>query len=182
MKANHHLQLSLSTIITLILIFITRSNLQVDDTFSKVQDITNVELPELKIRPSWPSQELEKRLLVFVNRPEKVKEVDVAEKASTADGKAVISEVKAVDKTVKPMFSVLDDDHQVGLLAIMQKNNEKYAVLQKIHFASRSSENTRVKDKQAYAGAKVSIENQSTVVLDFPDRKIKLHLFKPRNS
>ena len=80
------------------------------------------------------------------------------------------------------MFSLLDSDHQVGLIAIIQESDEKFAILQKINFATSLTENVKVKDANEFSGFTLSISSQTQIQLNNSDKEIVLNLFKPRNS
>lgn len=138
-------------------------------------------LPNIKNQQIWDPQALNERLVVFT--PAIKTQVDTAKNNEKSVQQAKpVQKPKPIDKTIKPMFSLLDENHQVGLLAIIQDSHQKYAILQKINFQSKATENVKVAENSEFNGLKVSINSQTQVNLSNQDKNIFLNLFKPRNT
>lgn len=178
MKFNHK-QIIISTAFGCLIIWFFRLDLGDDRNERQARSLESIILPTIQQNVKWTSDDLEKRLTVFVPRKQTVEIVKAQNVVKAVQTKPA---AKAVDKTLKPMFSLLDEEHQVGLLAIIQQNEEKFAVLQKINFVSRQSDNIKVKNNTVFSGFTLSIHSQTEIHLSNSNKEIVLNLFKPRNS
>lgn len=143
--------------------------------------IEALDLPEFSQPFTWKNDNLRSRMLAFVPSKEIV-EADVRAKEDIKKALEPVSPPEPVDKTLKPMYSMLDVEHQVGLLAIIQQDNHKYAILQKINFASQISTKAKIRENETFEGLTLSIRSQTQVVLKNTEREIQLNLFKSRNT
>lgn len=179
-------QLSICTLLGCFLIWLFRLDFAGDNGASRVTGLAPLQLPEIVVVPTWEPSFLEKRLIAFM--PRKIPEV--TDSNATESLHAEVSKKVSVPKppsepvvkTINPMFSQLDDNHQVGLLAIVQENDNRFAILQRVNFASSEVENIKVKDNSTFYGLTLAINSQTQIVLRNADREILLHLFKPRNT
>lgn len=177
-------QVIVVTLLSMIFIWVLRLGSAGDDGASVERNLAPLELAEVTQKASWEAKDLRERLLVFVpakKRPSAAEQQAAARAAQLAAQQAAAAAPPPIDKTVKPMFSQLDDDHQVGLIAIIDSDANTYAVLQKINFASKQNQNIKLGQAESFEGWTVSIESQTRVVLHKSERKIYLNLFKPGN-
>lgn len=180
------LQIAVMTLLSMVIIFLLRTGGDGDSGYSVVRELPPLVWAEQKETVNWNPKPLRERLLVFV--PEKkgptLAEQQAAQRAAELARKAAIIEAAKpppVDKTIKPMFSQLDDDHQVGLMAVIESDAVRTVVLQRINFASKENQNIKLQDAGTFDGWTVTVESQTRVVLNKSERKIYLNLFKPGN-
>ena len=172
-------QVALMALLGMFFIWILRLDSGANNSDGKTRELAAIDLPVVANKDGWQGDKLRERLTVFAppNKPP-----PKAEKVVATTPKPTVPKPKPIDKTLKPMFSQLDEDHQVGLLAIVQDNDGKFAILQKINFASKETENIKVKDTALFSGFNLGINSQTQVVLKNANREILLNLFNPRNT
>lgn len=178
MKFNHK-QVVVTTALGCLIIWFLRLDLGNDENQSKSRTLEALVLPKVGQSVAWQPDKLAERLVAFLPRKETVK-VD-----KTPAPSAVVASVptpKPIDKTLKPRFSMLDDNHQVGLLAIIEEKEVRFAILQKINFVDSQTNNIKVKNNTEFSGFTLTINSQTEILLSNPNRQIALNLFKPRNS
>lgn len=172
------------TLLSMIFIWVLRLGSGEGDGANVERELAPLELAAVASKTPWEAKNLRERLLVFV--PEK-KRPGAAEKEAAARAAQLAAQQQAavapppIDKTIKPMFSKFDEDHQVGLIAIIDNDAAIYAVLQKINFATKQNQNIKLGQAESFEGWTVTIESQTRVVLHKSERKIYLNLFKPGN-
>ncbi|BDX07687.1 hypothetical protein [Planctobacterium marinum] len=184
--AINYKQMALATLIGLLLVFLIHENGAEIPSESQSALPEALALQPIEIRESWSAEQLSERLLAIAPKPPSQDEI-AKQQAEAAKQAALAAEAaKApppVDKTLKPMFSRLDDEHQIGLLAIVQENQNKFAVLQVINFASRKANTLKLAAGEQYKHLTLSITSQTQVALsDTQGNNIILNLFKPRNT
>lgn len=177
-KFNHK-QVVITAALGCLTIWLFRLDLNNDRNDIQSRNLESIVLPTIEQNAAWQSDDLEKRLVVFFPRK---KTPDVIKVETPTIVVPVKPTPKPVDKTLRPMFSLLDKDHQVGLVAIIQESDDKFAILKKINFVSRETENIKVKEATEFSGFTLLINSQTQIQLNNQNKEIVLNLFKPRNS
>lgn len=181
--AINYKQLAIATLIGLLLVFLIHENGAEIPSQSQSALPEALALKPIQIRESWSAEQLSARLLVIAPKPPTRDEIAQQQAEAARQAAQAVKAPPIIDKTLKPMFSQLDDEHQIGLLAIVQENQNKFAVLQVINFASREANTLKLPVGEQYKHLTLSITSQTQVTLsDAQGNNIILNLFKPRNT
>ncbi len=87
----------------------------------------------------------------------------------------------AVDKTLRPNFQTFDDDHQIGLVAVVLAT-ERFAVVELQNFESKQSEFKKIQENAALFDFQLKKLTKTTALFAKGNREIKLVLFNKRGS
>lgn len=181
--AINYKQLAITTLIGLLLVF------SIHESGTEMSSESQSALPEplalqpIEVRKSWSAEQLSARLLAIAPKPPSQDEIAKQQAEAAKQAALAAKESPPVDKTLKPMFSQLDNEHQIGLLAIVQENQNKFAVLQVINFATSKTKTLKLATGEQYKHFTLNITSQTQVALsDTQGKNIILNLFKPRNT
>lgn len=181
-KTIRPLQVGGATLLGLLLVMFMRVDKRDDLGEVESRTINPITLPSLSQNSNWNAGELINSLLVIMPKPKTPSAEELARQKAELESQVAVKPEVVVDKTVKPMFSLLDDDHQIGLLAVVQENQQKFAVLQVINFESKESKTVKLLESNTFQNLTLRINSQTQVELNRSDKNIILNLFKPRNT
>lgn len=172
-------QIMFSALIFVLIIWILREDEDLTAKDTETRELPPFEYPVASGSKAWNGNQLHERMLVMFPKPS----VEVSEPESDVpvqEEQVQIVPEPVVDKTLKPMFSQLDEEHQVGLLAIVQQEQQRFAILQKVNFATKQATSVKVLDGGGIGQFTLTINSQSQVQLVSEQNQILLNLFKAR--
>lgn len=184
--AINYKQMAVATLIGLLLVSLIRESSSEATSQSGSALPDELVLQPVQVRAPWPAEQLSARLLAIAPKPPGQDEIAKQQAEAARQAELAAEAAKGppvVDRTLKPMFSQLDNEHQVGLFAIVQESQNKFAVLQVINFASGEANTVKLAVGEQYKNLTLRITSQTQVALsDAQGNNIILNLFKPRNT
>jgi hypothetical protein len=82
-----------------------------------------------------------------------------------------------IDKTLRPNFEALDDEHQIGVVGIFQEK-KNFAIVQIINFADKSVRYEKLYEKDKLEGYELIFLDKNSIKLRSERRELSLALFK----
>lgn len=97
------------------------------------------------------------------------------------DSKPVEKPPVVIDKSLLPNFSPYDDDHQVGLSAIINADKQ-FAVVEIINYATKQSRFEEISEGDSLGKYRLALINKESITLEAENIKLVLELFSERSK